>query len=81
MPDLQILHRSHFRPLKGATARQIAGNCWEVTIPLADNRRWLPGTQARDYDDAVLLVDDEESVQVMGTREHRDAIVVTVVLP
>ena len=80
MTDLQILHRNHFRPLKNATARQIAGNCWEVRIPIADNRRWLPGTRASDFDDAIVLVDDEESNQVIGTREGSDFVVVTVVL-
>ena len=80
MPDLQILHRNPFRPLKKATARQIAGNCWEVTIPITENRRWLPGTQASDFDAAVVLVGDEESNQVIGTGEGSDFVVVTVVL-
>lgn len=80
--EIALLHKGSFRALPGATARRLSGNAFEVRIPRsAESERLMRGKWSLEsLDDAVLLLGDDESVQVLGSREEPDALVVTALI-
>ena len=80
---VQILIRGTFKPLPGATATHVAANAWEVRVPKSEAvARTLRGTPTMaGFDEAVVLIGDEESVQCLATRESGAAVWLSVLLP
>jgi len=79
MPDVQLLIRNRFHPVRGATARPVAGNAWEIRIPADDPvlSRARRTSDPTTWDDAVFLVDDLETDGAVGSAHERGWIVVT----
>ena len=80
--DIQILHRNRFRTLPGATAKAVSANAYTVTIPrTAETEKLAPKKWGIDaFDDSVLLLDDQETSQVLGSQEREAGLVVTALL-
>lgn len=80
MPELHVLHRNRFHPLTGATARPLAANAWEITVPATDAVKKLTrrGFTAEAWDGAVFLVDGVETEPAVGSGESKKAVTVTV---
>ena len=80
---VQILQGNRFRDLPGAVATHVTGNAWEVSIPrtpATERHAGKKGWRLEAFDDAVLLIDDTESMQVIGTRTEGETLVVTALL-
>ena len=80
MPTIAVLdHRRRAQALPGATARKVAGNAWEIRIPkdhvLHGRLRREPTPEG--WDDAVFLLDDQESQPVVGSGEDDRSVWVT----
>ena len=79
--NVAILNRSRFRDLNDATVKEMGGNAFEVRIPPSKTARTVIKPWNLDSCDALtMLIDDDESIQVLGTREDGEALVVTVLL-
>lgn len=79
-PVVEFLHRNHFRPLPGAKATRIRANAWEVVVPDDEAiRKLIRGALTPEsFDDAVIAINGDESVQCMGSGTRKGAVVVTV---
>ena len=77
---IAVLHRSHFQDIRSATARQVAANCWEITIPAADpiHKKVRRKPTAEGWDGAVFLIDDAETEPAVGSGESAREVRVTV---
>lgn len=79
----ELLHRGRFQPVPGAVAEQTGPNVYCVVVPKSEAVRGLlrQTITPETFDDAVWLIDDEESLQSLGTSETDDHVEVTVLLP
>ena len=77
---IQVLHRNHFVEIRSAALKKLAGNCWEVSIPVDDpvHKRVRRPATAEGWDGAVFLIDDKESEPAVGSGESPREIRVTV---
>lgn len=79
--NVAILCRTRFRDLNNATVKEMGGNAVEVHIPPSKTASLAIKPWTLDACDGLtMLIDDEESIQVLGTREEGEALVVTVLL-
>jgi hypothetical protein len=79
--QISILSRGRLVPVEGASARHVGANAWQVTVPRCRAveravRRW----ELDAFDDAVFLLGDDESIQVVGSADQGDQMVLTVLL-
>lgn len=82
MPTIAVLHRRRVHPLPDATATKLAGNAWEVVVPKAGAIVKILGRPLvfEAVDDLVLLIDDVEPSQVLGSGETTSTVTATVLL-
>ncbi len=79
--NVAILDRNHFRDLNDATVTEMGGNAFEVRIPPSKYaKRAIKKWSLDACDGLTILLDDDESMQVLGTRMDGEALVVTVLL-
>lgn len=82
MPTVSVVHRRRVTALPDATARRVAANAWEVVLPregaLAKAIR-APLT-VDTVDQLVLMIDDAESLQVIGSAEDATTVTATVLV-
>lgn len=69
MPDVQVLHRNRFQPVDGAQAVAMAGNAWEIRIPVDHpiHRRVRREPEPTAWDGAIFLLGDEETEPALGS--------------
>ena len=77
--SVQILKGNRFRPLPGATVTKVAGNAYRVVVPKTPEcERLAPAKWGIDaFDEAVLLIEERETMQVLGSSEGPDGLVLT----
>lgn len=80
--QIELLSRGRYEPLPDATARHLDANAWEVRIPRsARAERLLRRWDVDAIDGVTLVIDGVESLQVVGSREDRAALVATALMP
>lgn len=74
-----MLVRGRFEPLVNATAIPVAGNAYQIRVPVDEAllRRVRREATAESWDDAVFLIDGKESEPAVGSGEGPGHVTVT----
>ncbi len=72
--QVELRVRNRVFPLPGATARALASNAFEVTVPRSPEARRLLGDDLGKLDGAILVLDGEESEPALICAEGPDAV-------
>jgi hypothetical protein len=84
---IELLVRRRFVVLPGATARALAGNAWELSLPLSAVQPLVrDATEPEAWDGAIFLLDGRETEPAVGcgtggSGVTRESVKVTVWVP
>lgn len=71
---IEVRQRGKVLPIPGASARALASNAWEITIPRTPDTQRLFGPDLRRLDGAVLVLDGQESEPALISAEGADMV-------
>jgi hypothetical protein len=71
---IEVRVRGRFWPIPGATARQIAGNAWEISVPRTSECQRLLGNDLGRLDGAVLGLDGKETEAAVINAEGPEGV-------
>lgn len=76
MTTVELLVRTRFLPLPGATARRVGANAWEVHIPRTEAVARLArrGLDPEDWDGAVFAIDGEQTEPAVASGADEAAL-------
>jgi hypothetical protein len=76
---IELLVRRRFVAVPGAVAHPLAGNAWELHLPLASVQRLVKdATRPEVWDGAIFLLDGRETEPAVGSGVTHDSVKVTV---
>lgn len=75
---IEARHRNRIFPVPGVTAKKLASNAWELTVPRTPEAQRLFGPDLRGLDGAVFVLDGKESEPTLISGEGPDGMKVSV---